>query len=159
MSDIAQSLGGQGILKLVILNGHGGNDFRQMIRELQPHVALFLCAINWYKIVDQRGYFTDLGDHAGEMETSVMLHIAPELVLSLDQAGDGHQKRPRIAAMREGWAWSPRPWTRVTADTGIGDPRAATQEKGAAYFAEVTKRIGRFLIDLAGADVNDLYGD
>jgi creatinine amidohydrolase len=159
LADIARSLDGQGIRKLVVLNGHGGNDFRQMIRELQPHVRIFLCAVNWYKVVDQKPYFTDLGDHAGEMETSVMLHIAPELVLPLSEAGDGKERKPKIAAMREGWAWAPRQWTKVTSDTGIGDPKAATRDKGAAYIAGVSERIGRFLVDLAAADVADLYGD
>jgi creatinine amidohydrolase len=63
---------GQGVRKLVILNGHGGNDFRSMIRELQPGVKIFLCMVNWYQIVDAADYFEDLGDHAGEMETSIM---------------------------------------------------------------------------------------
>ncbi|HJZ94221.1 MAG TPA: creatininase family protein [Gemmataceae bacterium] len=157
LADLAGSLDVQGVPKLVILNGHGGNDFRQMIRELQPKVKLFLCAVNWYTVVDQRPHFTDLGDHAGEMETSVMLRIAPELVLPLSEAGDGRERRPKIAAMREGWAWAPRRWTQVTADTGIGDPRAATAEKGAAYLAVVVERLGRFLIDLAAADTANLY--
>ena len=157
LADIAKSLDGQGIRKLVILNGHGGNDFRQMIRELQPQVRVFLCAINWYKVVDQKPYFADLGDHAGEMETSVMLHIAPDLVLPLSEAGDGRERKPKISGMREGWAWAPRRWTQVTADTGIGNPKAATREKGAAYFAAVSERIGQFLIDLASADVANLY--
>ena len=43
LGDVARCLAGEGIRKLVILNGHGGNDFRQMIRELQPQVNLFLC--------------------------------------------------------------------------------------------------------------------
>jgi creatinine amidohydrolase len=157
LADIAKSLDGQGIRKLVVLNGHGGNDFRQMIRELQPQVRVFLCAVNWYKVVDQKPYFNDLGDHAGEMETSVMLHIAPDLVLPLSEAGDGKERKPKIAAMREGWAWAPRQWTKVTADTGIGDPKAATREKGSAYFTAVTERIGQFLIDLSRVDVAQLY--
>jgi creatinine amidohydrolase len=157
LADLAGALDGQGVRKLVILNGHGGNDFRQMIRELQPKVRLFLCAVHWYKVVDQRPYFTDLGDHAGELETSAMLHIAPELVRPLSEAGDGRERRPKIAAMREGWAWAPRRWTQVTADTGIGDPRAATAEKGAAYLVAVAERLGQFLIDLAAADAEKLY--
>src|SRR5262249_58546692 len=97
-------------------------------------------------------HFPGLGDRAGEMETSVMLRIAPELVLPLSEAGDGRERRPKIAAMREGWAWAPRRWTQVTADTGIGDPRAATAEKGAAYLAVVVERLGRVLLDPAAAD-------
>src|SRR5207253_10583175 len=83
LRDVAMSLAGQGIAKLVIFNGHGANDFRQMIRELQPHVSPFLCTVNWYKVVDPKDFFTDLGDHAAELETSVMQHIAPALVLPL----------------------------------------------------------------------------
>src|SRR6185295_14413086 len=86
---LATALAGQGVPKLVILNGHGGNDFRQMIRELQPAVSLFLCTVNWYQVVDPKAFFADLGDHAGELETSVMLHVAPELVRPLSEAGPG----------------------------------------------------------------------
>jgi len=157
LADIANSLDVQGIRKLVILNGHGGNDFRQMIRELQPKVKLFLCAVSWYKVVDPKGHFTDLGDHAGELETSVMMHIAPDLVRPLSEAGDGHERKPRIAAMREGWAWAPRRWTQVSADTGIGDPRAATAKKGETYLNETVGRLSRFLVELARLDPADLY--
>jgi len=55
LRDVALSLAGQGMAKLVIFNGHGANDFRQMIRELQPQVSLFLCVVNWYKVVDPKG--------------------------------------------------------------------------------------------------------
>src|SRR5213595_2492931 len=75
LGDLARSLEGQGVRKLVILNGHGGNDFRATIRELQPRLKIFLCLTNWYQVVEPAGYFEDLGDHAGEMETSIMLHI------------------------------------------------------------------------------------
>jgi creatinine amidohydrolase len=157
LGDLARSLDRQGIRKLVILNGHGGNDFRWMVRELQPQVNLFLCVTNWYQVVDPTGHFEDLGDHAGEMETSIMLHIAPALVRPLSEAGDGKARRFRVAALREGWAWAPRQWTQVSADTGIGNPAAATREKGERYASAVVERLSRFLIDLAAADPRDLY--
>ena len=157
LADLVRSLDVQGIPKLVILNGHGGNDFRQMIRELQPKVKCFLTAVSWYKVVDPKGHFTDLGDHAGELETSVMLHIAPYLVRPLSEAGDGREKKPKIAAMREGWAWAPRQWTKVSADTGIGDPRAANETKGETYLTQSVERLGRFLVDLARLDPAELY--
>jgi creatinine amidohydrolase len=157
LRDLVHALGGQGIHKLVVLNGHGANDFRQMIRELQPSSDVFVCAVNWYTIVDPREHFEDLGDHAGELETSVMLAIAPELVLPLSEAGPGTERRPKIRALRERWAWAPRPWTQVSDDTGIGNPRAATAEKGRVYVERVAERIGDFLVELAQADVDDLY--
>jgi creatinine amidohydrolase len=159
LADLVHAIEVQGITKLVILNGHGGNDFRQMIRELQPRTRVFLATMNWYKLGDPKSIFTDLGDHAGELETSVMMHLTPELVLPLSEAGDGSEKRWRIAALREGWAWAPRRWTQVSADTGTGNPALATPEKGARYSAEVTRLAAEFLVELAKADMDDLYTD
>lgn len=157
LGDLVKALEGQGIRKLVILNGHGGNDFRQMIRELQPTTSMFMCTLNWYTCVDPSSYFDEPGDHAGELETSVMQHIAPELVLPLSEAGDGAQRQPTIAALRERWVWAPRPWTRVSSDTGTGDPAMATPGRGARFFDAVTERISGFLIELAATDIETLY--
>ena len=157
LRDVASSVAGQGIKKLVILNGHGGNDFRQMIRELQPQVSLFLCVVNWYKILDLKSYFSDVGDHAGEMETSVMQYVAPERVLPLSDAGSGKARAFKIAAFREGWAWAPRQWTQVTDDTGVGNPAASTAEKGKRYVEAVSDKLADFLVDLAKADIKSLY--
>ena len=157
LRDVATSLAAQGIPKLVILNGHGGNDFRQMIRELQPQLSLFICTVNWYQVVDPKPFFSDLGDHAGELETSVMLHLAPELVGALSEAGPGKARRFRVTGLREGWAWAPRHWREVTDDTGVGDPAGATQEKGQRYVSAVTEKLGGFLVELAKADTGKLY--
>jgi creatinine amidohydrolase len=157
LRDVAKALEGQGVRRLVVLNSHGGNDFKQMIRELQPQTRVTLVQINWWTVLDQKHYFEDLGDHAGEMETSVMQHIEPDLVLPLGDAGPGRERKPKIAGMRERWAWTPRRWTQVTADTGIGDPKAATREKGERYFRDTTERIAGFLVAFAAADPDDLY--
>ncbi|MFN2572061.1 MAG: creatininase family protein [Gemmatimonadales bacterium] len=158
LRDVAMSLAGQGIAKLVIFNGHGANDFRQMIRELQPQLSLFLCTVNWYKVVDPKRFFADpLGDHAGELETSVMQHIAADLVLPLSEAGDGSARTFKIAAFREGWAWAPRNWRQVTDDTGSGNPSASTPEKGKRYIEAVTDKIAEFFVALAKADTAKLY--
>ena len=78
LRDICDVLEHQGIPKLVILNGHGANDFRQIVRELWPRYELFLCALDWFRLIE--GIFDEPGDHAGEMETSMMLVIRPGLV-------------------------------------------------------------------------------
>jgi len=157
LRDVAQSLAGQGIPKLVIFNGHGANDFRQMIRELQPQVSVFLCVVNWYKVVEPKGFFSDLGDHAGELETSVLQHIAPQHVLPLSEAGSGAARKFQIPAFREGWAWAPRNWRQVTDDTGSGNPAASTPEKGKRYVEAVTEKVASFLVDLAKADPKTMY--
>jgi creatinine amidohydrolase len=157
IGDVATSLERQGIPKLAILNGHGGNDFKGIIRELKVHHSLFICAVNWYTSVNPSGYFEEPGDHAGEMETSLMLHLEPGLVLPLSEAGSGKQRRLQMKAFREGWAWTPREWTKATDDTGVGNPRAATAEKGRQYFEAVTHAIADFLVELSAADLNRLY--
>jgi len=157
LRDVAASVERAGVAKLVILNGHGGNDFRQLIRELQPHTGVFLCTLNWYACADANAHFADPGDHAGELETSVMQHIAPELVAPLSVAGDGNARQFRIRALREGWAWAPRRWTQVTDDTGVGDPRAATPEKGSQFLSAAAVQIAEFLVELAAADPEDMY--
>jgi creatinine amidohydrolase len=157
LRDVATALAGQGIPKLVVLNGHGGNDFRQMIRELQAQLTLFLCTISWYKVVDPKEFFSDLGDHGGELETSVMQHVAPQLVRPLSEAGSGAARRFKIAGFREGWAWAPRNWRQVTDDTGVGNPAMATAEKGQRYVDVVTAKIAGFLAELARADTGKLY--
>jgi creatinine amidohydrolase len=157
LEDVAASLTHQGIRKLVIVNGHGGNDFKQMVRELQArHPRLFACTVNWYQIVD-RALFSHPGDHADEMETSLMLHLAPHLVRPLSEAGTGAAREFKLAALREKWAWAPRFWPSVTDDTGAGDPRAANAAKGAEYLKLVTERLAGFFVELAAADPDHLY--
>lgn len=158
LRDIVDSLSRHSVKKLVILNSHGGNDFRQMVRELQPkYPSIFLCTINWWQALDQKKYFDNPDDHAGEMETSVMLAIAPELVLPLSEAGSGKTRPFRIKAMQERWAWAPRQWSKTSDDTGAGDPSKATAEKGRRYLDALISKIADFLVDLNKANISDLY--
>ena len=90
LRDVIEVLNRQGIYKLIILNSHGGNDFKTMIRELGlAYPQMFLCSCNWYQALDQKQYFENRDDHAGEMETSVIMHLTPHLVKPLSEAGDG----------------------------------------------------------------------
>jgi creatinine amidohydrolase len=157
LRDVADTVARAGVKKLVILNGHGGNDFKQIIRELAPQVDLFIAAVSWWRIVDPAPYFTDPGDHAGEMETSVALHVVPELVRPLSEAGSGAARSYRFAAFEEGWAWAPRRWSAISQDTGVGNPAAATAEKGERYGEAVAGRLAEFLVELADTAVEDMY--
>ncbi len=157
LKDIARSLEEQGITKLVIVNSHGGNDFKQMIRELQPACSVFISTINWWNCVDPRPFFKEPGDHAGELETSVMMSVEPDFTLPVSDAGSGHAKRFKVAGLRDGLAWAPRQWTAVSEDTGTGNPGAAEGSKGVAFLAAVTQKISVYLVDLAGADIDSMY--
>jgi creatinine amidohydrolase len=161
LQDVLESLyQQQKIDKLVIFNSHGGNSFKQMIRELYldyPDIYVFM--LNWYEVVDWSKYFTDMGDHAGEMETSVMMHIAPELVLPLEKAGDGRWKDFKFKAKQEKWVWTQREWSKASKDTGIGNPKRATTDKGEKYLNETIDKIVEFLAELAHTNTNEMYED
>jgi len=158
LKDLLTVLDRQSVRKFVVLNTHGGNDFKQQIRELNllfPKMLLMQC--NWYKMPGFEQFFDDLGEHAGEVETSLMMHLFPELVLPLETAGAGHAKKFKVQALNQGWAWAEREWSKVTADTGIGNPAKASAEKGERFFRYLTEKIANFLVEVAEVDVEDLY--
>jgi len=157
LADVVATVERAGARKLVIFNSHGGNDFKQMIRELQPKTTVFLCTLNWWQVVDPKPYFTEPGDHAGELETSILLHYTPGLVRPLGEAGDGREQKLTVPGLRERWVWAQREWTRATIDTGVGNPKDATAEKGATFAAAVTEKIAGFLVALAAAEPETLY--
>lgn len=158
LKDIVDVLNHHGIHKLLIMNSHGGNDFKQMIRELGvEYPDMFITTCNFYQALKLEDYFDEPGDHAGEMETSLLMYLVPELVLPLDKAGKGKDKKFKISAFREGWAWAERQWPLVTEDTGIGNPHKATAEKGKRYFNDLIKKIGGLMYELAITDPDDLY--
>ena len=158
LRDLIEVLNRQGIHKLIILNSHGGNDFKTMIRELGlKFPSMFIAQCNWFQALDQKEFFENKDDHAGEMETSLLLYLRPDLVLPLSEATDGSAKKFKFSAIREGWAWAERQWTKVTTSTGVGDPRQATKEKGEKYFNAVTEKISRFMEEVAKTNREDFY--
>ncbi len=118
---------------------------------------VFLSVVTWFQAADRRQFFQAPGDHADALETSAMLHIAPELVSPLSEAGNGAARQFRIKALRQPWAWAQREWSQVSADTGVGDPAEATAAKGRAFLEAATTNIGGFLVELAAADPQDMY--
>lgn len=158
LADIVASLHHQGLRRLLIVNGHGGNSFKGMIRDLAvDYPDMLVLASEWYAVLPARDFFDAPGDHADELETSVMMHYHPELV-RLEEAGSGDAHAFALETLRSKVAWLPRHWDRVSADTGIGDPRRATPAKGARFAAAVARRYADLMAELAAArTIDDLY--
>lgn len=154
LRDVVRSLKRQGIYKLMIMSGHGGNIFKGIIRDIMiEDPEMTICQNEWFAIVPPAGYFEEKeDDHAGELETSVMLHYYPELV-RMDLAGDGRFKRFAIEGLNTKVAWLPRDWAKVTEDTGVGYPKKATAEKGRRYIEAVVPRMVRFVVDFATKEI------
>lgn len=160
LKDTCDVLVRHGIEKLVIFNGHGANNFMPMIRELAIHFPqLFICSLNWFQSASRKDIFEEPGDHADEMETSVMMHIAPQLVLPLEEAGDGSNKRFNLDGFKQGWVWAQRPWTKITKDTGSGNPYKSTPEKGKKFLDLTIANIADFFWGLSSKTVDDLLKD
>lgn len=157
LRDIVDSLEKHGILKLVLFNSHGGNDFlKPFIREMTGRSRVFISTIDWWRV--GRDVYGDIfdkpDDHAGEMETSVNLALTPELVRMAD-AADGSFKATRFEAVNKGWVSISRPWHLLTESTGVGDPRAGSAEKGEKYLSVVVPRLAKFIAELSEADARD----
>ncbi|KAA6314288.1 creatinine amidohydrolase [termite gut metagenome] len=142
LNDIVDSLSFQGIRILVIMNGHGGNYFKSMIRDMTidyPEMLIVNC--DWFAIEPREGYFDEkFDDHAGEQETCVMMHYHPELV-DLSTAGNGDGKPFNIESLNKKIGWIPRDWSKISTDTGVGNPKKSTAGKGAKYINLVTDKI------------------
>lgn len=156
--DICASLQRHGVRKIVLLNGHGGNDFVPLIRELQSASDLHLFVCDWWTVGMDRyaEIFERPDDHAGEMETSVALAVHPELV-DLASAGDGTPRPFRFEALRAGWVQTSREFVRLNDHCGVGDPAAATAEKGQQYLDLVCARVTAFLVELAAAEIDEAF--
>lgn len=160
LSDLIEVLNRHGIYKLILLNGHGGNNFKPLLRELGlKYPKMLLVMTNFFQTVDKSAFFEEEGDHADEMETSLMLNLYPDLLLPLTEAGPGKEKKSKISGIKEGWAWSERQWSMVTEDTGIGNPEKATKEKGAKFFDAVSEKIAGLITELANIEIEDRYHD
>jgi len=158
LADLVDAFERQGLKKLVLLNGHGGNELKPLTRELHHRTKVFLCVCDWYRMAADLypGIFENPGEHADEVETSLGLAFFPEL-LHLEQADDGAARPSRFEAINRGWVSMTRPWHLATTNTGLGNPRAATAEKGRRLMDAVVERLSKFLIELAAAPMDERF--
>jgi creatinine amidohydrolase len=158
LTDLVESLEAQGIRKLVLLNGHGGNELKPLTRELHHHTKVFLCVCDWFRMATDEypKIFAKPGEHADEVETSLGLAFFPEL-LTPELADDGAARPTRFDAINRGWVSITRPWHLVSKNTGLGDPRPATAEKGQRLMEIVVERLSAFLVQLSAATVDDQF--
>ena len=165
IKDLTASMEYQGVRKLLILNSHGGNDFKPLLREMSgtTEVRMFLC--NWFKETSsdvKPEIFDHPDDHAGEMETSLGLAFFSDLVARNEQTGelladDGACRPTRFDAINKGWVSITRDWHLLTTNSGAGYPHEASAEKGERLMEILVERISGFLVELANAEFDDSF--
>lgn len=163
ITDLVESLVHQGIRKIVLLNSHGGNDLKSLLRELygRTPAQLFLC--NWYTVFRDvyHEIFQEPDDHAGEMETSFALAFFPHLVARAAdgrlRADEGRKAPTRFEAVNQGWVSITRPWHLLTTNAGAGNPHAASADKGHRMIELLVDRLATFLVELSASKLDDRF--
>lgn len=160
VGDIVRSLNGSGIEKILLLNSHGGNDFKPLLRTLAgDDIQVFLC--DWYRMVGDiyDTIFQHAEDHAGEMETSLALAYFPQLVAKNPDgalaADDGATRASRFEAVNEGWVQITRRWDLLTTNCGSGNPHQATADKGERIMEVIVGRLADFIVQLSASALDD----
>ncbi|MET7924192.1 creatininase family protein [Streptomyces sp. NPDC005349] len=149
VNDIAASLEASGVRKLVLVNAHGGNYvLSNIVQEANltgPRMSLFPQGREWNRARESAGLVSDAhGDmHAGEIETSILLHAEPTLVRSGYKEAD-HDGGERPFLLMHGM--------KAYTDTGvIGFPSYATADKGKAVLAALVEDFAAHLEALGEA--------
>lgn len=143
VASIGDSVARSGFSSLVLVNGHGGNYvLSNVVQEAGAagrRMALFPAKEDWKTARrDAELDTTDHEDmHAGELETSILLHAAPDLVLEGSESAD-HLADDRRDLLTAGM-------TAYTANGIIGKPSRATAEKGKALLGSLTESFARVL--------------
>ena len=105
-----------------------------MIRDLAfVYPDFLIIAADWFSIVPPKDYFEAVvDDHAGESETSVMMHYHPELV-NLAEADDGESKPFAIPSLNEKVGWAPRHWDGYSRQRGREPQKSFCRERRTLY--------------------------
>ncbi len=156
LDDIGRSIAMLPARKVVFVNGHGGNSALLNVanRELRLKYGLMTFLAHPGLPVDQGGMAPEselgMGVHAGTDETSLMLHLRPESVdLSVATrnvpawlAGNQHVR----FGGRVSFGWLSNDFG---PDGHIGDPTAATAERGKKLFEGAVRGLGEALTEVA----------
>jgi creatinine amidohydrolase/Fe(II)-dependent formamide hydrolase-like protein len=160
--DIGMSAARNGIKKLVIINGHGGNDpaLNYAAQKINRDAHIFV-AVDTGETSDidiERIAETTNDVHAGEIETSTSLAVRPHLV-RMDRAA---RMVPRFSSRylnfssRRGISW--HAYTKRISDTGVmGDPTKANAEKGEKMWRMMIAHLVALVEDLKSMDLAELY--
>ena len=159
ITDLVDSLAAHGIFRCLLLNGHGGNDLKWVLRELHRQttsapVSLQLVQGRSRRLCDDlpeegRPRRRDGDEHgAGSFSRAGRAWSRPTRALSAPS---------RFEAVNRGWVEITRPWHLLTTNSGAGDPHAATAHKGQALTTLVAERIGQFLCELAQSPLDDAF--
>jgi creatinine amidohydrolase len=161
VEDIAASLVAHGFRRLLVVNGHGGNggaiDLLAATLGHRFHGQARIACLTYFQLAASaiaalRESAPGGMGHACEFETSLMLHLRPDLV-AMEQAvthypetGSGYLTTDLLGASA---ARTYHDFSDLSPTGTFGDPSLASAEKGARFFAAVVAELVRFIDDFS----------
>ncbi len=165
--EIGECVARAGVRKMVLINAHGGNVpiLDIVARELRVNHDMFVTATNWLRFGQPEGLFSkeelSFGIHGGDIETSLMLHLRPDLV-QMDRAQDfksqqqDYQKEFKHLRGhgKAQYGWKAQDLNPLGA---LGNAEIATAEKGRLSLDHAAKGFIDLLRDVETFDLNRLW--
>ncbi|PWV97173.1 creatinine amidohydrolase [Hoeflea marina] len=163
---IAETVSRSGTRRLMLLNAHGGNSPLLTIVATEARIRFRMLAVatSWTRFGVPAGLISPedkaLDIHAGDIETSVMLAIRPDLV-RMDRLGDFPSRQADFAArFRHLRAYGPHAFgwkmSDLNRDGAAGRASRATAERGEAFLDHAVGGLAELLADMAAFDVDEL---
>lgn len=160
---IARAAAGVGCRRLVIVSSHGGNSavVDSVILKARAELKMLAVATAWLRFGQPEGLFSEAerkyGIHGGDIETSLMLHYAPESV-AMDRAENFASALSAIeVSMTHLTAYGRHHFGWLSSDLNphgvVGNASAATPEKGKALAAHILTNFAHLLDDVAKFDL------
>lgn len=158
--EIAESMIQHGFRKILLLNGHGGNQATldvamQIVCQKHPdvevvHVSYWRVAVEEIRQIRQSP--TGGLGHSGELETSILLYLHPEWVRRDRIERDDSWGSPSEWVTKDmqvpGQVSAYRPFDQLSLHGGLGDPCTATAEKGERFLEAIVGRLSRLIEDV-----------
>ncbi len=164
-TDIAESVAASGVKKLVLLNSHGGQVGVMDIvaRDLRARLGMLVYSVNWFGLPlvgpqgeDVNALFSAhehrFGIHAGEIETSMMLALEPQLVqmaLAQNFASTSEDRAQKFAILGNGKSaklgWQMQDYSPQGA---VGNAANASADKGRAVLDAAGRALAGLLAEL-----------
>ena len=155
--DIVTQCKEDGVMKVVLVNGHGGNTgaIPAAMRELAGMDNMpFVCCAEALTSPEFKNPIEHPSDHAGESETSRVMHLRPELVKS-SKFKNYPFGRVKIPALRH--ASFIRPWHLYIPASAGGETRKSSAAKGRSIQTEMAKTLAQLLVELAEAKWDERF--
>lgn len=162
--DIVQALEEDGIRKIVLVNGHGGNHdtltatLREHAGRHRPGEGAFLCMTDNGRVVPQevQALIEHPSDHAGESETSRMMYLRPDLVRP-ERFDNFPRRQPTLESLRSNKVFFVRPWHLYLPTSAGGETRQSSAEKGRLFIEEGARKLAEFLVELSAAPMHKAF--